>query len=76
MRKSDRNIIKRKLGRKVRDFRLSSNMSQAALADKADTRRAQISEIERGKANPTLDTLLKIATALAVQLNELFESRR
>lgn len=73
MRKNARNTIKHNLGRKVRKLRLSLNMSQADLADEAETRRALISEIERGEANPTLDSIISIAMALGVDLAEIFE---
>jgi transcriptional regulator with XRE-family HTH domain len=63
------------LGRKVRELRLSINMTQADLADEAEIRQALISEIERGEANPTLDSILRIAVALDVSLSALFESR-
>ena len=76
MRKNTRETIKINLGRKIRELRLSSNMSQENLADKAKTRRALISEIERGEANATLDSIVSIAMALGVNLAELFESRR
>jgi transcriptional regulator with XRE-family HTH domain len=76
MRKSTREIIKNALGRKIRELRLSSNMTQADLADAAETRRALISEIERGEANPALNTVVSIAIALGVDPAELFESRR
>jgi transcriptional regulator with XRE-family HTH domain len=49
-------------------------MSQEELADEAETRRALISQIERGEANPTLDSIVKIATALGVEIGELFNS--
>jgi transcriptional regulator with XRE-family HTH domain len=76
MRKSARNIIKNNLGWRVRELRHYSKMSQADLADKAETRRALISEIERGEANPTLDSIISIAMALGVDLADLFDSRR
>jgi transcriptional regulator with XRE-family HTH domain len=75
MRKIADDTVKDTFGRKVRELRLSLNMSQADLADRTKTRQALISEIERGEANPTLDSLLRIATALGVGLAELFESR-
>jgi transcriptional regulator with XRE-family HTH domain len=68
MRKSARDIVKINLGRQARELRLSSKMSLADLADEAKTRRALISEIERGEANPTLDSLINIAMALGVDL--------
>jgi transcriptional regulator with XRE-family HTH domain len=76
MRKAVDDNAKDAFGRKVRELRISLNMSQADLADKTETRQAFISEIERGEANPTLDSLLRIATALGVSLGKLFDSRR
>lgn len=74
MRKTPRDIIKKNLGRRVRELRLSLKMSQAVLADEAKIRRALISEIEQGKANPTLDSIVSIAVALGVDLAKLLDS--
>ncbi|MBB5053932.1 transcriptional regulator with XRE-family HTH domain [Afipia massiliensis] len=76
MRKAGDDIVKDTFGRKVRELRLSLSMSQADLADRTETRQAFISEIERGEANPTLDSILRIATALGVEVVELFDSRQ
>jgi transcriptional regulator with XRE-family HTH domain len=76
MAKAAREIVKNNLGRKVREFRLSLNMSQTALAAKAETHQEFISDMERGEANPTIETVVRIATALGVNVVELFESRR
>ncbi|WP_082773487.1 helix-turn-helix transcriptional regulator [Afipia birgiae] len=64
------------MGRKVEELRLSSKLSQTDLADEAETRRALISEIERGEANPTRDTIVSIAMALGVNPAELFDQPR
>jgi transcriptional regulator with XRE-family HTH domain len=64
------------LARRVRELRLSLKMTQRDLAEDAGIRQALISQIERGEANPTLDSILRIATALEVSFAELFESRR
>jgi transcriptional regulator with XRE-family HTH domain len=63
------------LGRNVRKLRLSLRMTQAELAERAESRRALISDIERGEANPTLDSLLHIAVALRVEAAELLDRR-
>ena len=63
------------LGRNVRKLRLSLRMTQAELAERAESRRALISDIERGEANPTLDSLLRIAVALRVEPAELLDRR-
>jgi transcriptional regulator with XRE-family HTH domain len=64
------------LGRNVRKLRLSLRMTQADLAARAESRRPLISDIERGEANPTLDSLLRIAVALGVEPAELLNPRR
>jgi transcriptional regulator with XRE-family HTH domain len=64
------------LAHRVRELRHSLKMSQRDLAEEAELRQALISEIERGEANPTLDSLLKIAIALDVSLIALFDSRQ
>ena len=52
-------------------MRKKRGWSQAVLADFADIRRPQLSEIEIGKRNPEVETLWKIAAALDVPLSEL-----
>jgi DNA adenine methylase len=74
MAKGARNSVKNKLGRKVRKLRLSSNMSQTDLADKAKIRQPLISKMERGIGNPTLDSIVRIARALGVNVIELLDS--
>jgi ribosome-binding protein aMBF1 (putative translation factor) len=64
------------LAHRVRELRLSLKMSQRDLAEDAEMRQALISEIERGEANPTLDSVLRIAIALDVSFIELFKPRR
>lgn len=68
--------VRATLGRNVRDLRVSLKLTQADLADHAETRRALVSELERGEANPTLDSIVQIATALGVEPAELFKLRR
>lgn len=63
--------VRTALGRKVRDLRRSLELTQADLASKAGLRRASVIEMERGVANPTLDTIVRIAVALEVEPSEL-----
>jgi transcriptional regulator with XRE-family HTH domain len=64
------------LGRNVRKLRLSLGMTQAELAERAESRRALISDVERGEANPTIDSLLRIAMALKAEPAELLDQSR
>lgn len=61
----------RLLARNVRECRLQKSWTQYDLADETGLRQALVSEIEAGKANPTLMSLHKIAFALGVQVAEL-----
>jgi transcriptional regulator with XRE-family HTH domain len=65
--------VRATLGRNVRERRLSLGLSQADLADRAETRRALISDIERGETNATLDSIVRIALVLRVDAHELLK---
>lgn len=56
----------------IRYFRKQADMSQEALADKADLDRTYISGIERGVRNITLDSLEQIIIALDVDIQAFF----
>ncbi len=60
------------LGKNIKKFRNKMNLSQEALAQKAGTTWSSIVKIETSPdANPTIKTLVKIADALEVSLDEL-----
>lgn len=61
-----------RINERVRLYRTSSGLSQAALAEKADLHTTYIGQIERGEKNPTIETLLKITDALAISPDEFF----
>jgi DNA-binding XRE family transcriptional regulator len=63
--------VRAALGQKVRELRRSLKLTQADLAGEAGIRRASVIEVERGQANPTLDTIVRIAAALKVEPSEL-----
>ena len=56
----------------IRYFRKLAEISQEALADKADLDRTYISGIERGVRNITLDSLEQIISALNVDVQTFF----
>jgi transcriptional regulator with XRE-family HTH domain len=66
---------RRNLARNVRALRHRRGWSQHDLADEADMRQALVSAIEVGSANPTLESLDKLAAALGVDLPTLFSSQ-
>ncbi|MGX1693733.1 helix-turn-helix domain-containing protein [Brevundimonas naejangsanensis] len=52
------------VGANVRRLRRTANMSQAVLAERAGLSPAYVSMMERGLANPRLETLAALALAL------------
>lgn len=60
-------------GRKMRELREARNLSQEALAWKADSELSQISRMERGIVNAGLSQIFKIVAALEVHSKELFD---
>jgi transcriptional regulator with XRE-family HTH domain len=61
------------LGRAIRELRTErTSLSQEAFASEASLDRAHYASLERGDVNPTLKTLVRVATALDVHLSELF----
>ena len=59
------------VGRRIAAFRTRAGVSARALAECADMDLTNYQRIERGKGNPTISTLLQIATALEVDVGEL-----
>lgn len=66
------NGIKKLIGRRIKEIRLSKNITQQQLAEMIDIDQRSMSAIECGKNFPTKN-LLKIANSLGVELKELFD---
>ena len=62
-----------KFGERVREIRVSKNLSQEQLADLANVHRTYIGMVERAEKNITLVNIEKIANALSVNINELIK---
>lgn len=58
------------IGRAIRDARIEHNLTQEAVFLAVPMNRSYYQEIEAGEANPTLDTLLAIASAIGVPLGD------
>ena len=65
-----REFLKR-VGDRVRERRLASNLTQAALAEMCGLHRTFVGSVERGERNVAVLSLRKIATALRVTPAEL-----
>ena len=58
---------------KIKELRKSQKMTQQELADKAGVNRLTIVAFEQGtRVNTTTNTMLKIANALGVTVDEIF----
>jgi transcriptional regulator with XRE-family HTH domain len=62
-----------RLGRNLARCRKRAKLSQEELADLAALHRTEIGLVERGDRIPRVDTLVKLAGALAVPVEELLE---
>ena len=62
-----------KLGKNIKRIREQKKMSQGDICRALGFDRAQMSNIEAGKGNPTLSTIEKIAQALGVASDELLK---
>lgn len=65
--------------RNLRALREERELSQTRLAELAGLNRNYVGDVERGRRNPCLDNILKLAEALDISPSELFrpfEKRR
>lgn len=65
---------RRLVGARINELRRTQSLSLRKLAQMVNMDYAYICNIESGQANPTLDSLSKIAAGLDVEVIELFES--
>lgn len=68
--------LRRVFGDRVRDLRRRKGMTQTTLAAAAEMDRADVSNLERGKQNPRLETIIRLARALDVDPPELLRGLR
>lgn len=63
-----------RFGRAVRRFRERTPYSQERFANTIGIHRSYMWSIERGRANPSLDIIARIARGLGVPISKLFEA--
>ncbi|KAB2783175.1 MULTISPECIES: helix-turn-helix domain-containing protein [Brucella] len=64
--------VRERVGWNLRRLRVEKGISQDHLAFAAEVERAYVGHLERGKKNPTIVTLHKLATVLDCDVSELF----
>jgi len=62
----------KEIGEKVKAYRLTNHMTLKQLASKAGCTDAYLSQLERGRANPSIMILKKIASALEMKVVDFF----
>lgn len=65
--------VKIAFGSVLREIRTRRNFSQEQMALECDLDRTYISLLERGKRQPTLTTLFRLATVLNVSASEMID---
>lgn len=63
--------LQKAIGNRIREIRISKNITQAHLADLCEFEKSNMNRLESGSTNPTLFTLHLIAHNLNVSLAEL-----
>ena len=66
-------IFIKSFGERLRQIRLSKNLSQAELAHSAEIPINQVGRIERGEINTTLTTIKVLADSLDIPITEFFK---
>lgn len=69
----DKEVLQKAIGKRIKQLREKKNITQVELAHLCDFDKPNMNRLEAGNTNPTLYTLLKIATNLDVSLTELVE---
>ncbi len=62
-----------KLGKNLKKIRTEKGISQGDIARFLDVSRGYISNIENGKANPTLSTIAKLAKSIKTEIDSLIK---
>jgi transcriptional regulator with XRE-family HTH domain len=61
------------LGQAVEELRHEAGLTQEELADRMNTESPTVGKLERGVANPTFSSLLRVARGLGIELSEVVE---
>ena len=59
------------IGENIKNIRKKANLSQKALAEKLGVSQQMIAQYEKGKRQPKIETIDKIATALGVRIVDI-----
>lgn len=70
MKEIDKNLVPRyEAVEQIKSARKAQNITQEVLAERAGTKKSNISRFESGNYNPSLDFLVKVADSLGKQVH-------
>lgn len=67
--------IKLKIGQRIRELRKGLEISQEALAYKAEVDRTYVTDVENGRRNISVEILEKLITALEISFTDFFNAK-
>ena len=67
-------MIQKQIGKRIREIRLSKNLSQEYCALSCDLNRTYFGSVEKGERNISIINLNKICVSLGTSLKEFFDS--
>ena len=65
--------IRREVAHQLKEVRKSEGMTQQKLADLVGTQKSNISRLESGRYNPSLDFLMKVASGLGKEIQVIIK---
>ena len=74
--KDVKNNSRKELGERIRELRKSAGITQEELGEKSALSYKFIGELERGQVNISIDSLVRIAAALGVEIGDLFSKEK
>ncbi len=66
------NLDKEIIGKKIRQLRIEKGFSQEELSEKIDISPRHMCTIENGNSFPSIETFIKIASILEIDINDFF----
>jgi len=70
-RKMDTTVVQ--VGRRIRQIRKAQKISQQELGERANLNYKYIGGVERGERNPSIESLMKIAKGLKIDIGKFFK---
>lgn len=67
--------IKVAIGERIAQLRKAKNLSQQKFSYEAEIERSYLTHVEKGRKNISIETLMKVTSALGVSLKEFFNSK-